>query len=443
MVSEESFSCNEDPRFVRSFLIGADAGGESALRFYREHGFVVFRNVFTKDECQQTCDAMWSFAEDSNPGFLRSQPSTWDKYQASGKYGLSLRGPSFDPVMVDNRQNKNLAAALSLVLEIPVEDVMVGHDRFTIYRATELEDSEYLGNDPASGGAVLGEGDGEGESKVGVGSKYLTGRKNVHLDLNPWWWLEASQDILVGANSLQYDDPQDFIKENNFVVSSMGPHVQCVLNFADNMREDGGTIVVPGFHAKLSQWCEMNKSIRKPVPFVTLNDKNAIERTCEHELLKDSVRVSMRAGSVLIWNQTLAHGTQPNKSRENRMAQFLKAFSRSHVFSKESRDRLIPLSTVLLQQDLCKIECEKEVEAKAASGAGKGEAKTTSKTQSKKGAAHKTEPPQPLEWDGPARLSRRAESLKSQLQKSGSLDLVTPLGRTLFGLNIEESGSVS
>jgi hypothetical protein len=45
------------------------------------------------------------------------------------------------------------------------------------------------------------------------GLLYLTlydfkGRRNVHLDLNPWWWLESSEDILQGCDTLQYDDPQ-------------------------------------------------------------------------------------------------------------------------------------------------------------------------------------------------------------------------------------------
>ena len=39
---------------------------------------------------------------------------------------------------------------------------------------------------------------------------------------------------VVGANSLMYDDPQDFIRENNLIVEDMGRHVQCVLNFMDN-----------------------------------------------------------------------------------------------------------------------------------------------------------------------------------------------------------------
>ena len=36
----------------------------------------------------------------------------------------------------------------------------------------------------------------------------ILGERNVHLDLNPWWWLESSKDILSGVDTLKYDDPQ-------------------------------------------------------------------------------------------------------------------------------------------------------------------------------------------------------------------------------------------
>ena len=35
-----------------------------------------------------------------------------------------------------------------------------------------------------------------------------TGERNVHLDLNPWWWLESCLDVIEGIETLKYDDPQ-------------------------------------------------------------------------------------------------------------------------------------------------------------------------------------------------------------------------------------------
>jgi hypothetical protein len=45
-------------------------------------------------------------------------------------------------------------------------------------------------------------------------------------------------------------------------------HVQCVLNFADNLEEDGGTIIVPRFHKHVKAWCAENVHLRKQVPFL-------------------------------------------------------------------------------------------------------------------------------------------------------------------------------
>jgi len=261
--------------------------------------------------------------------------------------------------------------------------------------------------------------------------------------MNPWWWLEASPDILVGADCIQYRDPQDFVKENNLVVSSMGPHVQAVLNFSHNEEEDGGTIVVPEFHSHLAQWCEEHSSVRKPVPFVTFYEKNEEEHRCEQSLLRQSRRVPMKAGSVLIWNQTLAHGTQPNASRRNRAAQFLKAFSRSHVFLNES---LVEASRSYSKQREKEKEKEKEMmmvfagkdtggkdKKKGKQGQRQGQRQGQSQSQCMK--QHRC-PPEEWIWNGRARLARRSRALRDLLREANALKIVTPLGESLFGLDV-------
>jgi hypothetical protein len=121
------------------------------------------------------------------------------------------------------------------------------------------------------------------------GENFKTPR-NLHLDLNPWWWLESSNDIIIGANSLMYESEQDFIKENNLVVQCNGRNVQCVLNFEDNEASDGGTILVPKFHKYLNQWCNENICCRKPLPWFMLDDDDS--------LLNVAQRIPMRAGTI-------------------------------------------------------------------------------------------------------------------------------------------------
>jgi ectoine hydroxylase-related dioxygenase (phytanoyl-CoA dioxygenase family) len=51
-----------------------------------------------------------------------------------------------------------------------------------------------------------------------------------------------------------YTTPRDFSKETNAVSAATGPHVQGVVALLDNRAEDGGTVLVPGFHSRFDAW---------------------------------------------------------------------------------------------------------------------------------------------------------------------------------------------
>ena len=48
-----------------------------------------------------------------------------------------------------------------------------------------------------------------------------------------------------------------------------------MLNFANNLEEDGGTIIVPKFHKHIRQWCADNCHLRNKVPFLTFEKKQS------------------------------------------------------------------------------------------------------------------------------------------------------------------------
>lgn len=281
---------------------------------------------------------MWDIMEKQSPGLDRADHTSWRNMKTIGKYGLCSRGPCFAPALVRNRQHPLLLGCLAAILQLEnhhqphetngsissLQDVMVSHDRFTLYRPTVAEDP-----------ALQEEA-----------TTFTTGRSNIHLDLNPWWWAESSADVTTGVNSLTYSDPQDFMRENNLVVKSMGRHVQCALNFQANEEADGGTLVVPQFAAHLPQWLETHASLRKNMPW------NELSPEVEQVLLDHAHRVTLREGSVLIWDQTTAHGSAPNASKNARFAQFLKAFSRQRTFGNEPEGqmRLLRRSTALRNQ---------------------------------------------------------------------------------------------
>ena len=61
----------------------------------------------------------------------------------------------------------------------------------------------------------------------------------MHLDANPWH-RETSSKFL---DNLSYRRPSDFISENNEIGD--GLHIQGLINFAENVSEDGGIIFPP------------------------------------------------------------------------------------------------------------------------------------------------------------------------------------------------------
>ena len=229
---------SDEDGYITSFSARqSSASLTPAKSFFNTYGFCVLSDVFDETECEETRQAMWAVVESTCPGLKGDDSRSWGLYQSTGKYGLSSRGPCFNPTIVNNRQNAYLANALSVLLDTTVEDVMVSHDRFTIYRATGLNAQA-----------------GDYGPGVESGSIFATGRRNIHLDLNPWWWHAHARDVLIGADSLAYNSSEDFVRENNLVAGNMGAHVQCVLNFADNHADDGGTLVVPGFHRISKLW---------------------------------------------------------------------------------------------------------------------------------------------------------------------------------------------
>ena len=78
-----------------------------------------------------------------------------------------------------------------------------------------------------------------------------------------------------------------------------------VLNLHDNRDEDGGFQCVPGFHLNFEEYF---KSIKRDDESQAYNFK---PRDIPY---KQAVRISMRAGSMVVWDQRMAHGSKPNAS---------------------------------------------------------------------------------------------------------------------------------
>eukprot|EP01126_Amoeba_proteus_P042252 TRINITY_DN4588_c0_g1_i2.p1 TRINITY_DN4588_c0_g1~~TRINITY_DN4588_c0_g1_i2.p1 ORF type:complete len:137 (+),score=20.86 TRINITY_DN4588_c0_g1_i2:1116-1526(+) len=94
---------------------------------------------------------------------------------------------------------------------------------------------------------------------------------------------------------------------------------------------------VPGFARQFDEWYTTNKS------FLSQIEAPSVQFSPQHWLNKHAIRISMRAGSIVIFDSREAHGAGPNNSSRMRCAQFIKMFV-LHDFNKcilEPRRRVI------------------------------------------------------------------------------------------------------
>ena len=88
---------------------------------------------------------------------------------------------------------------------------------------------------------------------------------NVHLDVNPWSFIDDNDSGLKIIEKMKYKNISNFICENNELgkYSDELLHVQGLVNFRDNRENDGGIQVVPGFSNYFKEWTESKQALKK------------------------------------------------------------------------------------------------------------------------------------------------------------------------------------
>lgn len=135
-------------------------------------------------------------------------------------------------------------------------------------------------------------------------------------------------DQISILTALTYRSSDDWIDENNHPgCATVGElHVQGLVNLADNLEDDGGFWLVPGFHKYLAQWAEQRRDLLRQYGRHTeflLFQENSIP-----EMYAVAQRITSRAGSAILWDQRTMHGSRTNQSLRPRFAQFFKMFPR-------------------------------------------------------------------------------------------------------------------
>lgn len=307
----------EDSRYVRSFPV--DDRSNAPEEFFDRFGFIVFRDVLSASESAASVDAIFDMCERGSSGrFQRGDPSSWCHFPQDGmeKFGCPSRSPAMSEAMLRNRAHPQVHDVFARFLGD--SDLLCNHDRVCLQRPTR------------------------GEHGL---EKYTTD-SNLHLDMNPWRYLQDTESARQSLDSLGYRSMGDFFKENNAVFASDGLQLQGVLNLADNFEEDGGFWCVPGFARTFEAVFTATAMPAKQADAPSLRFGQRNEGPVLALLQKLAMRVPMQAGSLVLWDQRTPHGACRNYSTRPRVAQFLKLFPRRLV----TPERLLRRTTLLRRE---------------------------------------------------------------------------------------------
>mmetsp|Transcript_23716 Transcript_23716/g.47141 ORF Transcript_23716/g.47141 Transcript_23716/m.47141 type:complete len:395 (+) Transcript_23716:174-1358(+) len=292
------------------------ASPEKAQAMLHDFGCCVISGVVAPSQCKVLRQDMWQYLERRHEGFRRTDPATWTCWKG-GNYGMSGRTPVVTPPFLALRQSEKLVKCFAAALQVDSSgDLIASHDRWLLYRKTEAG-----------------------------GSHMFRTVRNIHMDLNPWEYLDNDTRVQEDLSALRYNESSrnDFAAELNNVVggeyaATRGMHgeppksVQGLVNLMDNRPEDGGTLVVP--------WCPATQF----APWVAAQPtKQRVRGAMQFKIEEDAPlqgqaqRVPMRAGSVLIFDGRTVHGAAPNRSDRCRFGVPVTYLRRSEVVCHAQR----------------------------------------------------------------------------------------------------------
>jgi hypothetical protein len=321
--------------YTQCFRDPEDAGARS---FFEKYGCVVIQDALSQQQCHRTVDELWTYVEAEEfrrPGescqvvgmVQRTDPRTWTTKHGWPEDAEGMLGtpPMWGLQCMQNRQNETMYALARSILQRP--DLIVAIDRCALFRPMRSELPTQLAE---------------------VQREWATAR-SVHLDMNPWGYFGMTGAKQTGDSKIttRYQQEKDFMQEHNENAIGTGllpgarTKIQGLFNLVDNREEDGGFHLVPGGHASLKEWAYATRNSQ--LAATAASDFNVLdwfrygkqEQVDPTGMSDDAQRVTMRAGSVLLWDYTVPHGSAPNRSDRIRMAQFFK-LSVADVWSQES-----------------------------------------------------------------------------------------------------------
>ena len=288
-----------------------DLSDEEQIReCFDKYGIVAIRDVLSKNEIEDSIKDIENIIRATNkPDFSFDNPDTYEDVRNSvNAHGVIGKTPLFTKQLLHNRLHPNVVKAYKILYGEEVGPLLCQHDRVAWMRPTIGPNYEDW-------------------------AKFRTPfiKPGIHLDVDPVGYYEPNYEteVLKFLNSLDYSDLRDFLHENNSKHISMGLQLQGVLNLIDNDDEDGGFHCVLGGHKHLEEWFNnAKKFLDSPKPNGRYNfTENKTDRVFGSDY--PTTRIPCPAGTLIIFDATLPHGTKPNMSQNNRMIQFSRYMPKS------------------------------------------------------------------------------------------------------------------
>lgn len=262
---------------------------------YERYGVVGVTGVLSAEECRTLiCEGL----EPELPeGCHMHEPDTYDIADANmNRYGVVGKSALFSEALLNARLHPNVVESYKAVHGR--EDVFACHDRFAWMRPTQMR-KEW--DTPFSW-------------------------PGLHFDVSLKSYFGPADPTRAGIDELlaesDYTSLDGFVRENNAKHESMGRTVQGVLNLFDNDEEDGGFHCVPGFFGtNLKDWVATHPRLPAAEPNGRYNLGGCGP---DSRLGAQAIRVPCPAGTLILFDATLPHGTRPNTSHRNRAILFLR-----------------------------------------------------------------------------------------------------------------------
>ncbi len=261
------------PVDANGFVTSFDIADHSAISlFFEQFGFVIIRDVLSKEDIEDTLDEFYQKFNFQNNNSFESLSE-----ELFASLGIVGEGPDLKSrAQLNNRQNPNVHRAFATILKN--NKLIVDHDRLGVMRPTFHNNHENVG--------------------------WRTKPNWLHLDCNPNNGGVSVAGFARKKNAICVNFDQDVL-------------VQGLIALTTAYKEDGGFHCVPGSHKFSRQWAAVNRCN-------TLSTTETMN-VPQHDILHNKIqKIPLREGSLVVWNSLLFHGNFPNHSENCRIVQYVR-----------------------------------------------------------------------------------------------------------------------